>query len=65
MSMEVEAKSCWFCRRPVLLGERANRAPHGGIAVHADCLRDDAFNDGARPGVEEGAGPPDPLGPRR
>ena len=29
-------RSCRFCRRPVLVGERANRAPHGRIAVHPD-----------------------------
>ena len=37
--MEGESKSCWFCRRPVLAGERANRVPHGRIAVHTECLR--------------------------
>ena len=47
--MEVEPKSCWFCRRPVLAGEQANRAAHGGIAVHTECLRVDAVNEGARP----------------
>ena len=47
-----EPKPCWFCRRPVLVGERANRAPHGGIAVHTDCLQADAFNEGARPEAE-------------
>ena len=49
MSMEVEPKPCWFCRRPVLVGERANRAPHGGLAVHTECLQADAFNEGTRP----------------
>ena len=47
--MEVEPKPCWFCRRPVLIGERAHRVPHGGLAVHTDCLQADAFNEGARP----------------
>ena len=56
MSMEVEPRSCWFCRRPVLVGERANRAPHGGLTVHAECLRDDAVTEGVRPRVEEVAG---------
>ena len=54
--MEVEPKSCWFCRRPVLIGERANRAPDARIAVHTECLRDDAFNEGARPDAEGRAG---------
>ena len=40
--MEVESRSCWFCRRPVLASERANRAPHAEIAVHTDCLRNEA-----------------------
>ena len=53
MSMEVEPQSCWFCRRPVLVGERANRAPHGALTVHTECLRDDALTEGARPRVEE------------
>ena len=53
--MDVEPKSCWFCRRPVLIGERANRAPHGRIAVHTECLRADALNEGCRPGHEDGA----------
>jgi hypothetical protein len=48
MSMEVEPRSCWFCGRPVLVGERANRAPHATIVVHTDCLRADAFMDGDR-----------------
>ena len=43
---------CWFCRRPVRLGERANRAPQGRMAVHVDCLRDDARHEGDRPGAE-------------
>ena len=60
MSTEVKPKSCWFCRRPVLAGERVNRAPHGGIAVHADCLRHDAFNDGARPSFEDQIGRTEP-----
>ena len=51
--MEAESKSCWFCRRPVLAGERANRVPHGRIAVHTECLRDDAVNEGSRPGLED------------
>jgi hypothetical protein len=50
--MEVESRSCWFCRRPVLASERANRAPHAQIAVHADCLRADALNENARPGSQ-------------
>ena len=62
MSTEVEPKSCWFCRRPVLVGERANRAPHGSITVHADCLRDDAVNDDARPSFEEQIGRAEPRG---
>jgi hypothetical protein len=55
MSMEVKVapRSCWFCRRPVLVGERANRAPHAQIAVHTDCLRADAFNDDFRPDIED------------
>jgi hypothetical protein len=60
MSMEVEPKSCWFCRRPVLVGERANRAPHGGLAVHTDCLQADAFNEGARPDAHDRVGSADP-----
>jgi hypothetical protein len=52
MSMEVKPTSCWFCGRPILTGERANRAPHGGIAVHTDCLRDDAVSEGIRPSEE-------------
>jgi len=47
--MEVEPKSCRFCRRPVLVGERANRIPHGRLAVHTECLRADALNEGSRP----------------
>ncbi len=62
--MEVEPKSCWFCRRPVLVGERANLAPHGRLAVHTECLRDDAVNEGSRPGVEDGSGELGPLTPR-
>ena len=58
--MEVEPKSCWFCRRPVLVGERANRVPQGWIAVHTDCLRADAFNDGSRPNLEDRVGDTDP-----
>ena len=58
--MEVEPKPCWFCRRPVLVGERANRAPHGGIAVHTECLQADALNEGSRPGVEGRAGAAEP-----
>jgi len=58
--MEVEPKPCWFCRRPVLVGERANRAPHGGLAVHTDCLQADAFNEGARPDAEGPAGAAEP-----
>ena len=53
VELDIEPKFCWFCRRPVLAGERANRAPHGGIAVHAQCLRDDAVNEGSRPGSED------------
>ncbi len=62
--MEVESRSCWFCRRPVLASERANRAPHAQIALHADCLRADAFNEGARPGVEDRTGGASSLRPR-
>jgi hypothetical protein len=51
--MEVDPTSCWFCRRPVLVGERANRAPRGGIAVHTECLRDDALNEGSRPDADD------------
>ena len=58
--MEVEPPPCWFCRRPVLVGERANRAPHGGLAVHTDCLQADAFIEGARPDAEGPAGSTDP-----
>jgi hypothetical protein len=58
--MEVEPRSCWFCRRPVLIGDRANRANRGGIAVHTDCLRADALNEGARPEAPEQAGRRDP-----
>ena len=60
MSMEVEPRSCWFCRRPVLVGERANRAPLAQIAVHTDCLRADASNEGVRPGGEDRTGRTDP-----
>jgi hypothetical protein len=60
MSMEVEPKPCWFCCRPVLVGERANRAPHGGIAVHTDCLRADALTEGARPAAEGRVGAAEP-----
>jgi hypothetical protein len=59
--MEVEPKSCWFCRRPVLVGEHANRAPRGGLAVHTECLQADAFNEGARPESEGRAGRADPV----
>jgi hypothetical protein len=45
--------ACWFCRRPILSGEQAHRSPHGKIAVHTDCLRYDALNEGIRPGGEE------------
>ena len=51
--MEVESRSCWFCRRPVLASERANRAPHTQIAVHTDCLRADALNEDSRPSIED------------
>jgi hypothetical protein len=52
--MEVESRSCWFCGRPVLVGERANRAPHATIAVHTECLRADASSedDPPRPGCD-------------
>jgi hypothetical protein len=40
---------CWFCGRPILGGERANRFPHGCLAVRTACLQQDAINDGARP----------------
>jgi len=53
--MNVEASECWFCHRPVLAGERAHRAPHGRIAVHTECLRADALNEGLRPSQDEGA----------
>lgn len=53
--MEVEPRFCWFCRRPVLASERANRAPHTQIAVHADCLRADALNEGSRSAPEDRA----------
>jgi hypothetical protein len=56
MSMEVEPRSCWFCRRPVLVGERANRALHGAIAVHTDCLRDEATDERIRPARSGAAG---------
>jgi hypothetical protein len=62
--MEVESRSCWFCRRPVLASERANRAPHTQIAVHADCLRADAFNEDARPAGQERAGGAASVRPR-
>ena len=54
--MEVESRFCWFCRRPILASERANRAPRTQIAVHTDCLVADALNEHARPAVEDGAG---------
>jgi hypothetical protein len=47
--------TCWFCHRPVLPGERAHRAPGAGIAVHAECLRIDALNEGLRPGDDDRA----------
>jgi hypothetical protein len=49
MTMREEMTECWFCRRPVRAGERANRAPQGRVAVHVDCLRDDARHEGDRP----------------
>jgi hypothetical protein len=58
--MEVEPKSCWFCHRPVLIGDRANRAPHSSLAVHTDCLQADAFNEGARPDAQDQAARTDP-----
>lgn len=53
MSMDLQPTKCWFCGRPVLIGERAHRPPHGRIAVHADCLRDDALQEGMRPGGDD------------
>jgi hypothetical protein len=47
-----DVTECWFCRRPVGVGERANRAPLGRIAVHVQCLRDDARHEGDRPAMD-------------
>ena len=44
---------CWFCHRPVLSGQPAHRAPRAALAVHADCLRDDAAHEGLRPLPDE------------
>ena len=59
--MEVESRSCWFCRRPVLASERANRAPRTQIAVHTDCLRADALNEDVWPGLEDRTRRTDPC----
>lgn len=45
--------ACWFCHRPILTGEHAHRSPHGKIAVHTECLRDDALTEGIRPNDED------------
>jgi hypothetical protein len=45
--------TCWFCCRSIFPGERANRFPPTGLAVHTVCLRLDAVADGARPGEDD------------
>lgn len=45
--------TCWYCHRPILSGERAHRSPESALAVHADCLRDDASAEGIRPSPED------------
>jgi hypothetical protein len=47
--------ACWFCHRPILLGERAHRVPHAALAVHAECLRHDALTEGIRPSDDDAA----------
>jgi hypothetical protein len=51
--MDAEVTGCWFCGRPLLTGERVNRAPHARVAVHTDCLRHDAVNEGDRPALPQ------------
>jgi hypothetical protein len=36
------AHECWFCGRPIRRVDRAETLPGGTIAVHADCVRQDA-----------------------
>jgi hypothetical protein len=48
MRRERMKTTCWFCGRPVLKGDQAHRSLDGGLAVHADCLRDDARHESDR-----------------
>jgi len=48
--------TCWYCHRPILAGEPAHRSPLGRLAVHIDCLRDDARTEGIRPGLDDVTG---------